>query len=303
MNRGLALCASLALIALAPAASAQAPDMSKIEVKVTDLGHNIYLLEGAGGNVTAAVAQDGVILIDSQAMAMAPKLEAAVQAKTKAPIKFLINTHYHGDHVAGDPYFVAKGALVIAQDNDRKRLMLPIKNSSTGEIDPTPVPPAELPSITYATAMTLHLNGQTAQLSHPPMPAHTDGDTVIFFPDANVLIAGDIYQSHYPNVDVDSGGGINGMIAGTDILLKMANDQTKIVPGHGPLGDKAHLTKYRAMLVSVRDHIKAEIDAGKTEDQMVADNPTKETDADWKGTSVFGPLFPRLVYRSLKKNQ
>ena len=296
------LAAIAALSLLASGAQAQAPDMSKIEIKVTDLGHNVYMLEGAGGNITAAVAQDGVIMIDSQAESLVPKITAAIAAKTKAPIRFLINTHYHGDHVGGNAAIAAGGAILVGQDNLRKRMLMPQKNGITGEVIAQSAPPASIPGMTYSDHLTLHLQGQTAEITHS-QPAHTDGDSVIYFPDANVLVAGDIYQAHYPNIDVDAGGGIDGMIRGTDMLLKMSNDQTKIVPGHGALGDKAHLMHYRAMLVSVRDHIGAEIKAGKSEDQMMADNVLTDTDAEWKGTSAFGAMFPRLVYRSMKKNQ
>ena len=227
----------LAAGAFAPA-HAQAPDFSKIEVKLTDLGHNIYMMEGGGGNVVAAAGSDGVILIDSQAMAMAPKLKAALATKSKAPIKFLVNTHHHGDHVAGDPFFANEGAIVVGQENERKRLLLPQKNSATGEIDPNPVPANEIPTLTYASKMTLRVNGQTAELSYPGKPAHTDGDLIVHFRHADVIAAGDAFlTTTFPVIDVANGGSTQGFIDGLNRILDLAVPKhleeggTYIIPG------------------------------------------------------------------------
>lgn len=300
MKRLVWAASAAALLAVAGTAYAQNRDFSKVVVKTTPLGHNLYMLEGSGGNVTIAVAKNGVVMVDSEFAPMAPKLKAAIAAITKEPVRFLVNTHYHGDHTGGNAAFAEGGATVVAHANVRTRLMDPPVGFNGRK--PAPASAMTLPTITYQGRMALRLDGQTAELRHV-RDAHTDGDTFIYFPDANVISTGDIFSNgSYPNIDVKVGGSIDGMIAADNTLLRLANDRTKIVPGHGPLASRADLIAFRDMLMKARALIAKEIAAGKTEDQMMADKPLAELTRKWGARGgPFVARFPRLVYESLKK--
>lgn len=283
-----------------PPANGPRIDFSKVEEQSTDLGHGLYMITGAGGNTTVAVGTDGLIVVDSQFAPVYPKLKAKIGELSSQPVKYLVNTHYHGDHTGGNAAFVGDGATIVAHANVAKRMQSPPPGAN-GQTPP-PAPAQAIPSKTYNTRLTLKVAGQTAQLIHVAN-AHTDGDTVVYFPAANVISTGDTVSSQsYPNIDVTVGGSIDGMISASDAVLKLANDQTKIVPGHGHLTNKAGVMEYRDMLTTARRLIKQEIDAGKTEEQMVADHPLAQLDQKWAtGGGQFVQRFPALVYRSLKK--
>jgi len=230
------------------------PDFSKVEIKTTDLGDGMYMLEGQGGNITVAVAKDGIIMVDSQYAPLHDKIKAAISSISNQPIKYVINTHFHGDHVGGNESFSRDGAIVIAEVNVKNRLASGTTNGLTGVKTP-PATPAALPSKTYTGHFQIRLRGRVADLKHIEN-AHTDGDTYVWFKTANVLSTGDTFtQGRYPNIDFANGGNIKGMIAATDAYLKLANAKTRIVPGHGPLADKAALAKYRTMLITARDRM------------------------------------------------
>lgn len=286
-------------IPAAPAAPAR--DFSKVQIKTTNLGHNTYMLEGDGGNITIAVAGNGVIMVDGQFAPLHDKIKAAVAAITKQPIRYLVNTHYHGDHTGGNAGFAADGAGVIAHENVRKRLAAGTTNGLSGNKTP-PAPEKSLPGKTYGKATTLKLKGRTAQLHHIPR-AHTDGDTYVFFADANVLATGDIVSvgARYPNIDFANGGNINGMIAGVDTYLKVSNEQTKIVPGHGPLLSRPDLVEYRAMLATARERMAKLVAEGKSEDDAIAAKPFADIDAKVGVSEQGSRNFIRVVYNSLKK--
>ncbi len=281
-----------------PPAAPPLPDFSKVEIQSTDLGDNIYMLEGQGGNITVAVGKDGIIMVDGQYAPLHDKIKAAIEAISNQPIKYLINTHFHGDHTGGNELFATGGVTIVAQVNVKNRLAAGTSNGLTGAKTP-PAPPAALPSDTYTNFSKIRLEGRIADLKHIAN-AHTDGDTYVWFKTANVLSTGDTFTNgRYPNIDFANGGNIRGMIAATDAYLKLVNARTKIVPGHGPLADKAALIEYRAMLISAHDRMAKLVKEGKSEDDVVAAKPFADFDAKWAPTELASKNFVRVVYHSL----
>jgi glyoxylase-like metal-dependent hydrolase (beta-lactamase superfamily II) len=275
-------------------------DFSKVEIKTTDLGNKTYMLEGDGGNITIAVGTDGIIMVDGEFAPLHDKIKAAIEAVSKEPIKFLVNTHFHGDHSGGNAPFAKDGAVVTAQQNVKKRLEEGTTNGLTGAKTP-PVAADALPTKTYFGGTVLRVKGRMAALMHIPH-AHTDGDTYVWIKDANVLATGDTFTNgRYPNIDFANGGNIRGMIAAAEAYLRFANDKTKIVPGHGPLADKAKLTEYRAMLITARDRMMKLIKEGKSEDDVIAAKPFADIDAKLGATEQASKNWIRVVYNSLKK--
>ena len=282
-----------------PAASSPAPvDFSNAEIKTTDLGDNCYMLAAEGGNITAAVAKDGIIIVDGLYAPLHDKIKAAIESISKQPIKYLINTSFHGDHTGGNESFARDGATVVSEINVKRRLAVETSDGLTGAKTPA-APQAALPSKTYTGAFKIRLSGRVADLNHIAN-AHTDGDTYVWFKTANVLSTGDTFTNRrYPDIDFANGGHINGMIAATDAYLKLTNARTRIVPGHGPLADKAALMEYRAMLVTARDRMTKLVKDGKSEDDVVAAKPFSDLDAKWAPTEPASQNFIRAVYHSL----
>jgi cyclase len=281
---------------------AQQPDFSKVEIKTTDLGNKTYLLEGQGGNITFAVGTDGIILVDSQFAPLHDKIKAAIASISPLPVKFLINTHFHGDHTGGNEGFAKEGATVVAQDNIRVRLAAGTVNGLTGA-KTAPVTAGGIPSDTYVGGTKkVDVGGRTAVLTHANN-AHTDGDTWVYFPDADVLATGDIFANgRYPNIDFANGGGVNGVINAVDAFLKASNDNTKIVPGHGPLATKAQLAEYRNVIATARDRIRKLYDEGKSEQEVLAAKPLAELDGKWAANEQAANNFVRVVYNSFKRS-
>jgi len=288
-----------AAIAQQPAAAPPPPpDFSKVEIKTTDLGDNVYMLEGQGGNITVATARDGIIMVDSEFAPLHDKIKAAIAVVSNLPIKYLVNTHFHGDHTGGNEPFAKDGATVVSEVNVRTRLAAGTTNGLTGVKTP-PLPDAALPAKTYTGAFKIRLSGRVADLRHIAN-AHTDGDTYVWFKTANVLATGDTFTNgRYPNIDFANGGNIKGMIAATDLYLKLVNDKSRIVPGHGPIADKAALVNYRAMLVTARDRMAKLVKDGKSEDDVIAAKPFADLDAKWAPTELAAGNFIRVVYHSL----
>jgi cyclase len=292
------LLAGTAIAQQQPAAAPPPPDFSKVEIKTSDLGDNIYMLEGQGGNITVAVAKDGIIMVDGEYAPLHDKIKAAISTVSNQPIKYLINTHFHGDHTGGNEPFAKDGAIVVSEINVKNRLAAGTTNGLTGAKTP-PVPEGALPSKTYTGSYHIRLNGRVADLKHIAN-AHTDGDTYVWFKTANVLSTGDTFANgRYPNIDFANGGNIKGMIAATDIYLKLTNAKTRIVPGHGPLGDKTALTDYHNMLITARDRMAKLVKEGKSEDDVVAAKPFADFDTKWAPTELASKNFIRVVYHSL----
>jgi cyclase len=282
-----------------PPASPPPPDFSKVEIRTTDLGNNVHMLEGQGGNTTVAVAKDGIIMVDGGQFApLHDKLKAAIASISNQPIKYLINTHFNGDHTGGNELFAKEGAIVVSQINVKKRLATGTTNGLTGARTP-PAPQAALPSDTYTNFSKIRLSGRVADLKHVAN-AHSDGDTYVWFKTANVLATGDTFTNgRYPNIDFANGGSINGMIAAADACLKLANAKTRIVPGHGPVANKAALTEYRTMLVTARDRMAKLVQERKSEDEVLAAKPFADLDAKWAPNELASKNFIRVAYHSL----
>ncbi len=296
---------------LAPAAYAQqqppAPppplvDWEKVQIKTTDLGNNTYMLEGQGGNITVAVGTDGIIMVDGQFAPLSDKIKAAIRAISPLPIKYLINTHYHGDHTGGNENFAKDGVTVVAHDNLRVRLAAGTIQGLTG--NKIASRPAEaLPKQTYfGGSITLEVGGRKAILTYVAN-AHTDGDTWVYFPDANVLCTGDTSNNlkKYQNIDFANGGDVRGMIRAQDTYLKAGNDATKIVVGHGPLASKKDVAEFRAMLVTARDRVEKLFNEGKTEEEVIALKPLADLDATWARNPQDAIGNTRNVYNSFKR--
>ena len=283
----------------APPAAPPPVDFSKVEIKTTDLGDNVYMLEGQGGNITVAVGKTGIIMVDGQFAPLHDKIKAAISTISNLPIKYLVNTHYHGDHTGGNEAFAKDGATIVSDVNVKIRLAEGTTNGLTGVKTP-PAAAGALPKKTYAGGtLKIRLPGRVADLRHIAH-AHTDGDTYVWFKTANVLSTGDTFTNgRYPNIDFANGGNIKGMIAAANAYLKMTNAKSRIVPGHGPIADKAALTEYRAMLVTARDRMAKLVKEGKSEDDVLAAKPCADLDKTWAPTELASKNFIRVVYHSL----
>jgi cyclase len=286
----------------AAAAFAQGQDFSQVQIKSTPLGNNTYMLEGQGGNMVIAVGGDGVIQVDTEFAPLHDKIKAEIDKLSGGkPIKYVVNTHFHGDHTGGNGGFAKDGAMVVAHRNLAMRLQHGSTNGMSGQ-KTEPATKDRIPAQTYTTeGQRLMVQGQTAVVQHP-RSAHTDTDSYVYLPNANVIATGDIVSlgPRYPTIDYANGGSLAGIISTVDTYLKLGNDQTKYVPGHGPLATKGDIQRYHDMLVGVRDAVKTQIDSGKTEDQAVAAKPLATIGMRLGSTPMLDDAMVRMSYRSLK---
>ncbi len=303
MNRITLAALAATTVLFAGPAIAQQQDRSQVQIKTTDLGNKTYMLEGAGGNITVAVGTDGIIMVDTQFADMSDKIKAAVKAISPLPIKYAILTHYHGDHTGGVANFQKDGATALAQDNIRVRLLAGTTNGTTGN-KTAPLSGDAIPKETYIGGQkTIEVGGRKAVITHI-YNAHTDGDTYVYFPDANVISTGDIMNNNhrYQQVDFANGGDIRGMVRATEEWLKLANDQTKVVVGHGPLANKKSVADYNAMVKAARERVEKLYREGKSEDEVVKLNPLKDLNETWQQNDQQAVNYLKQVYNSFKRS-
>jgi cyclase len=280
--------------------SAQQPDMSQVQIKTTKIAGNFYTLEGQGGTIGVLAGPDGVLMVDAQFAPLSDKIVAAIKQISDGRIRFLINTHVHGDHTGGNENIAKTGATILARENLRARLVKP--NPGANGQPGVPAPALALPVVTYDSMLTIRMDGEEVQLIPVPL-AHTDGDTMVYFPTANVLMTGDFYRSTgYPNIDRANGGTMNGMLAGFDLIAKTGRPDTKIIPGHGAIVSKAEVAAHKAMMEAVRDKVAALVRQNKTQDEVVAAKPAAEFDAKVSGaTPQTADRFVGQLYQELKR--
>jgi glyoxylase-like metal-dependent hydrolase (beta-lactamase superfamily II) len=280
-------------------AAAQDQDFSKVQMKVTKVAGNVYMLQGAGGNIGASVGDDGIVIVDDQYAPLAEKIQAALKGITDKPVRFIINTHYHGDHTGGNAYF-QKQAPIIAHDNVRKRLESggPLGNGASVHRDMKSAPKEALPIITFDHDVTVHLNGEDIRALFFPA-GHTDGDSIIFFPKSNVVHMGDDFVTYgFPFIDVDSGGSIDGMIDAVEKVIAQLPPDVKVIPGHGPVSSLDDMRAYLTMLKATRDVVAKALTNGNSLDQM---KQAKLLDP-WKkyaGDFISEDAFLETIYNSL----
>ncbi|MGE4055658.1 MAG: MBL fold metallo-hydrolase [Vicinamibacterales bacterium] len=294
------LLTAVALLATLAVPRAQAPAAAQdVQVRATQLAPNFYALQATGlSTVGVLTGPDGILMVDSGTAALTEKIVAAIKGISPAPIRFLINTHLHGDHTGGNANFGKMGVTLLSRDQLRMRLMKP--NPGPNGAPGTPAPAPALPVITYDAPVTIHMNGEDVQLI-PVRAAHTDGDTAIRFPAADVIMSGDFFRSlGYPNIDLTNGGTLQGMIDGLDQLIKAAGPATRIVPGHGEITDRAGVQAHRDIMVAVRDKVAPMVAKGMTLEQIVAAKPTAEFDAKVPGVGTTGDRFLGQLFQALK---
>ena len=291
-----------ALLILLPAVSltpALAQD-SGISFKSTELAPGLYMLEGeggfAGGNLGLSTGEDGVVLIDDGVPPLTGKLLAAIGSLTEDPVAFLINTHVHGDHIGGNEALGKLGATIVAHDNLRQRLLDDGLTTAAGDV---PAPGDALPVVTFSDSVSFHLNGREAFVFHVEN-AHTDGDAVIHFREDNVIHTGDIlFNGLFPFIDLDSGGSVVGYIAAQKRILALANEQTKIIPGHGPLATRQDLKAATDMLEDAHGRVGALVDAGRSEEEILAANPLADFHDNWNWGFITTERMTKTLYRAV----
>jgi len=290
---------SFALLAATVYAQAPQPDFSKVEIKTTKISNNFYSLEGQGGTIGVLVGPDGIFMVDSQFAPLSQKIAAAIHQISDQPIRFMVNTHVHGDHTGGNENFAKMGTTIFARDELRFRLAHPSPgaNGAPG----IAAPAVALPVVTYEGPVTIHMDGEDVHLI--PIPkAHTDGDTLVYFPNNDVLMTGDYFRSiQFPNIDRANGGSLSGMIEGLGVTIGIAGPHTKIIPGHGPMVDRAAVIAHRDMILSIRDKVAAMVHEGKTVEEVLAAKPTSDYDSI-PNASATSERFVRQLYAELKTN-
>jgi cyclase len=290
---------SLLIAALSIATAAQDHDFSKVEIKVQKVAGSVYMLQGAGGNIGASIGEDGIVIVDDEYAPLAEKIQAALKGITDKPVRFIINTHYHGDHTGGNAIFQEK-APIIAQDNVRKRLASGglAGNGGAVKMDNKPADFKALPIITFDHDVTVHLNGEDIRALHFPH-GHTDGDSVIYFPKSNVVHMGDDFVTYgFPFIDLDAGGSVQGLIADIEEILPKLPPDVKLIPGHGPVSNLDDLKNFLAMVKGSVAAVQSAKQAGKTVEQMKKENIMAPW-AKYSGEFVNSDKWIETIYNDL----
>lgn len=293
---------ALAGLVAAPVAATAQNDMADVEIEVKRLTDHVAALYGRGGNIGVSAGEDGVFLIDDQYAPLTDKIRAAVAELSDKPVRFVVNTHWHGDHTGGNENLGEAGAVIVAHENVRERMS---KDQFMKAFDRTvpASPKAALPVITFGDSVTFHLNGDTVRVHHVAS-GHTDGDSIVYFEEADVLHMGDIFfNSGYPFIDRGSGGDVEGMIQAAERGLEIAGEETRIIPGHGELSDRAGLEKYHAMLTTITDRVRSLMAEGKSLEEIQAAGVTSEYDERWGGGFIDAERFLSFVHTSLADNE
>lgn len=288
------------LVCLATAAPLAAQNPDSVEFTRQRLADGLYLLQGAGGNIALSAGKDGVFIVDDDYAPLTEKLKKAVAGVASSPIRFVINTHKHGDHTGGNERLGGEGAIIVAQENVRARMSVATFYKEFNQTTPA-APAAALPIITFGESMTLYLNGDTVDILHAKA-AHTDGDALVRFRKANIIHMGDtFFNGFYPYIDVTSGGTIDGMIAAANQALNLANDNTRFIPGHGPMAGRAQLIAFRDMLITVRVRIAEAKIEGKTAEQVLNANLLADLDSTWGKGFMTPAQFAEVAYRAIPR--
>ena len=273
-------------------------NFDNVEIEVIDVADGVYMLLGAGGNIGVSVGEDGVLLVDDQFAPLTDKILAAIATITDKPVHFVINTHHHGDHTGGNENFGSAGAVIVAHDNVRTRMSAEqFAESLDG------APSKTLPVVTFASDITFHWNGEQIRVIHHDVGgAHTDGDAIIHFVRANVIHMGDTYfNGMYPFIDVNSGGNVEGLLRVLSRALEMANEETAIIPGHGPLSNTEELVAYRQMLAHITEQVGQGIRSGRSLESVIAQQPTADYDEVWAGGFISPERLVTAIYQSLQR--
>lgn len=282
-----------ALMIVSPALS---QDMDDVEIEVESLDDQVHMLTGRGGNIGLVVTDGGAFLIDDQYAPLTERILEAVESVTDQPIRFVLNTHWHGDHTGGNENLAEAGSMIVAHENVRERLSTEQVSDFFDRTTP-PAPDGALPAITFSDSVTFHPNGETVHVFHVPN-AHTDGDAVVHLPESDVIHAGDVvFYGLYPFVDVDSGGSLAGMIDGVERIAELAGDDTQIIPGHGPLIDREQLLEYHHMLKTVHDRLSERVRFAQSLEEIKAAGITDEFDEKWGGGFIPPERWVELLYR------
>jgi len=284
-------------VALAVPVAASAQSMDDVEIGVESLNDGVHVLTGAGGNIGLVVTDDGAFLIDDQYAPLTDRILSAVRSVTDQPVRFVLNTHWHGDHTGGNEHLAEGGTLVVAHDKVRERMSTEQVMAFFDRTAPAS-PDTALPVVTFNDEVTFHLGDHTINAFHVPR-AHTDGDSVVHLPEANVIHAGDtVFYGLYPFVDIDSGGSLSGMISAVERIADLADADTAIIAGHGgPVIDREQLLGYHQMLVTVRKRLGEAIDQGQSLEEIQAAGITAAFDEQWGGGFIPPDRWIELLYR------
>lgn len=293
-----ALLRGIAAATALTAAAAAAQDFSKVEIQATKITETTWMLTGAGGNLGLSVGEDAVFLIDDQFAPLTERINAAIAKITRQPVKFVLNTHWHYDHTGGNENYGKAGAIIVAHENVRRRM----STDQVIEFFKQPIkaaPKAALPVVTFDGAMSFHINGEEIRGIHVPR-AHTDGDTIVHFLGSDVVHMGDVYfNGYYPFIDTSAGGTVDGVVAACDRVLAIVTDRTRIIPGHGPLSNKAELKAYRDMLATVAARIRKMLAEGRKLEEITASKVTAEFDEKWGKGFIPPHKFAEMIAMNL----